>query len=100
MSFTAVESPQRSRWWPRIQRSPRRDADLLGRLDRSLVIDDAGFDVVAEFLDQLVDVDGLEADAVQIIVGAQLPQQLGQRRLVPLGELVGPVVSDGVGRRV
>jgi len=46
MSFTAVESPQRSRWWPRIQRSPRRDADLLGRLDRSLVIDDAGFDVV------------------------------------------------------
>jgi hypothetical protein len=38
--------------------------------------------------------------ALERVLGAELLEQLAQRGLVPLGELGGPVVGDGVGGRL
>lgn len=48
--------------------------------------------------EQVVDLAGREADAIQRVLGPKLLQDLRQRRLVPARQLVGAVVCDLVGR--
>ena len=73
---------------------------LLGRLLGTGIVELAAIAVGGERDQELVDVRAGVADALEAVLGAQLFQQLRERGLVELRELVRPIVRDRERRRV
>ena len=73
---------------------------LFRQLSRAGIVELVRLQVRSELGQECIDLPSVKPDPFQGVLGAQLLQDLGQRLVVPLGELSRAVVRDGVGGRL